>query len=63
MLTSVLQKPKLVHPTKFWIILLGTDRLESTFGLVQSMVGTDKNADILQLGTQLSHAVKCLNIF
>ena len=41
--------------SKFWIILLGTDRLESTFGLVRSMVGTDKNADILQLGTRLSH--------
>lgn len=41
--------------SKFWIILLGTDRLESTFDLVRSMVGTDKNADILQLGTRLSH--------
>jgi hypothetical protein len=48
---------------KFWIILLGTDRLESTFGLVRSMVGTDKNADILQLSTRISHAVECLNIF
>ena len=27
------------------------------------MVGMDKNADILQLCTQLSHAVGCLNIF
>ena len=48
---------------KFWIILLGTDRLESTFGLVRSMVGNDRNVDILQLGTRLSHAVECLNIF
>ena len=48
---------------KFWIILLGTDRLESTFGLVRSMVGNDRNVDMLQLGTRLSHAVECLNIF
>lgn len=46
----------------FWIILLGTNRLESTFGLVRFMVGTDKNADILQLSTHLSHAVECLKI-
>jgi len=57
-------KTKVSSPNgKFWIILLGTNRLESTFGLVRSMVGTDKNADILQLGTRLSHAVECLNIF
>ena len=57
-------KTKVSSPnSKFWIILLGTDRLESMFGLVQSMVGMDKNADILQLGMWLSHAVECLNIF
>lgn len=49
--------------SKFYLILLGTDHLESTFSLVRSMVGTDKNADILQLSTCLSHAVECLNIF
>ncbi|KAF8148021.1 hypothetical protein B0H34DRAFT_833807 [Crassisporium funariophilum] len=48
---------------KIWIILLGTNRLESTFGLVRSMIGTDQNADLLQLSTRLSHAVECLNIF
>jgi len=48
---------------KFWIILLGTDQLESTFGLVQSMVRNDQNVDMLQLGTQLFHVVECLNIF
>ena len=33
----------------FYIILLGTDRLESTFGVVRSIVGNDANADILTL--------------
>jgi len=46
-----------------WIILLGTDRLESTFGVVRSIVGNDTNADILTLMFRLSHAVECLNIF
>jgi len=36
----------------FYIVLLGTDRLESTF-----------NADILTLTFRLSHAIECLNIF
>lgn len=48
---------------KFWIILLGTDHLESTFGLVRSMIGTDQNTNMLQLSTRLSYAVECLNIF
>lgn len=47
----------------FYIILLGTDRLESTFGVVRSIVGNDANADILTLTYRLSHAVECLNIF
>ena len=44
-------------------IQLGTDPLESTFGLVRSMVGNDTNPDTLQMTTRLSHAAKCLNIF
>ncbi|KAH8980974.1 hypothetical protein EDB86DRAFT_3133864 [Lactarius hatsudake] len=47
----------------FYLILNGTDRLESTFGIVRSMVGNDTNADVLTLGYCLSHAVECLNIF
>lgn len=46
-----------------YIILLGTDHLESTFGIVRSIVGNDANADILVLTYQLSHAIECLNIF
>lgn len=45
---------------KFWIILLGTDWLESTFGLVWSMVGNDWNVDMLQLGTWLSMLLNAL---
>ena len=47
---------------KFYLVLNGTDRLESTFGMVQTMVGNDANTDILTLGHRLSHAVECLNI-
>ncbi|KAH9016455.1 hypothetical protein EDB84DRAFT_1590111 [Lactarius hengduanensis] len=46
----------------FYLILNGTDQLESTFGVVRSMVGNDANADILTLGYHLSHAVECLKI-
>jgi hypothetical protein len=41
----------------FYLILNGTDQLESTFGVVRSMVGNDANADVLTLGYHLSHAV------
>ena len=36
---------------KFYLILLGTDRLETFFGLICTAVGTDANIDILQLGS------------
>ncbi|KAH9022277.1 hypothetical protein EDB85DRAFT_2293264 [Lactarius pseudohatsudake] len=57
-------KAKIYTPDgDFYLILNGTDRLESTFGVVRSMVGNDTNADVLTLGYRLSHAVECLNIF
>ena len=57
-------KAKIHNPnSSFWLILLGTDRLESTFGVVRSMVGNDTNADMSSLTTRLSHAVECLNVF
>ena len=34
---------------KLFIIQLGTDRLETFFGLIRTAVGTDSNVDILQL--------------
>ena len=39
---------------KFFIILLGTNRLEGFFGLIRMAVGTDCNVDILQLGSWAS---------
>ncbi|EDR03916.1 uncharacterized protein LACBIDRAFT_331070 [Laccaria bicolor S238N-H82] len=47
---------------KFFLILLGTDGLEKIFGKVQSMVGNDTNADVLQLANRIDGAVKCVNI-
>ena len=56
-------KAKIHTPdSKFYLILNGTDRLESTFGVVRTMVGSDANADVLTLSYRLSHAVECLNI-
>jgi hypothetical protein len=56
-------KAKIRNPDgNFYIILNGTDRLESTFSVVRTMVGNDANADILTLGYRLTHAVECLNI-
>ena len=39
---------------KFYIILLGTDRLEGFFGLIRTAVGTDCNVDLFQLGSRAS---------
>ena len=35
--------------SEFFLILLGTDRLEKLFGLIRTAIGTDSNFDILQL--------------
>ncbi|KAF7330749.1 hypothetical protein MVEN_02413600 [Mycena venus] len=39
---------------KFWLILLGTDRLETFFGLLRSAIGPDSNIDLLQLANRAS---------
>jgi hypothetical protein len=38
----------------FWIIQLGTDRLEVLYGILHTMVGNDANLDLLQLGLRLT---------
>ncbi|KZT35002.1 hypothetical protein SISSUDRAFT_1081190 [Sistotremastrum suecicum HHB10207 ss-3] len=38
----------------FYLILLGTDRLEVLFGMVRTITGNDCNPDLLQLGWRLS---------
>ncbi|KAJ7155332.1 hypothetical protein C8R46DRAFT_1196801 [Mycena filopes] len=49
-------KTKLDIPdAEFFIILLGTDRLEVLFGLVRTAVGTDNNVDVYQLSTRVSN--------
>jgi hypothetical protein len=39
---------------KFYLILLGTDRLETFFGLIRTAVGIDANVDMLQLRSRAS---------
>ena len=47
---------------EFWVILLGTDRLEELFGILRTMVGNDANLDILQLVSRLSGTTEVANI-
>ena len=48
-------KAKVDNPKgKFYLILLGTDWLETLFGILRTMVGNDANLDILQLGQCLT---------
>jgi hypothetical protein len=44
-----------IPDAEFFIILLGTDRLEALFGLIRTAVGTDANVDILQLCSRASN--------
>ncbi|KAF8177490.1 hypothetical protein K438DRAFT_2181594, partial [Mycena galopus ATCC 62051] len=43
---------------KFWLCLLGTDRLEIFFGLIRTAIGTDANIDLLQLASCGTHATE-----
>jgi hypothetical protein len=47
---------------KFFLILLGTDRLEALFGIIRTMIGNDANADILQLATRITGTTEVANI-
>ncbi|TFK71092.1 hypothetical protein BDN72DRAFT_856481 [Pluteus cervinus] len=56
-------KAKVDNPTgSFWIVLLGTDRLEELFGILRTMVGNDANSDILQLVSRLGGTTEVANI-
>lgn len=48
--------------SEFHIILLGTDRLESSFGVLRTITGNNSNVDMLQMSTRLSHTTECANI-
>jgi hypothetical protein len=50
------------HDGLFWIILLGTDRLEIIFGILRTMIGNDANMDMLQLVSRLSGCTEVANI-
>jgi hypothetical protein len=48
-------KTKADNPNgNFWVVLLGTDRLEVLYGILCTMVGNNANLDILQLGLHLT---------
>ncbi|KAJ6577546.1 hypothetical protein B0H19DRAFT_1336997 [Mycena capillaripes] len=44
-----------IPDSEFFIILLGTDRLEKLFGLIRTAVSTDSNFDILQFSSRASN--------
>ncbi|KAK7016164.1 hypothetical protein R3P38DRAFT_2543037 [Favolaschia claudopus] len=47
----------------FWLVLLGTDRLEQLFGILHTMIGNDSNLDLLQLVERITGTTECANIF
>lgn len=47
---------------KFWLILLGTDRLETLFGILRTVIGSDRNMDILQLVERITGTTELANI-
>ncbi|KAJ7198077.1 hypothetical protein GGX14DRAFT_374467, partial [Mycena pura] len=57
-------KAKVDDPTgNFWLILLGTDRLEELFGILRTMIGNDRNLDQLQLAERITGTTEVANIF
>ncbi|KAJ7071923.1 hypothetical protein B0H15DRAFT_957428 [Mycena belliarum] len=57
-------KAKVDDPTgNFWLILLGTDRLEELFGILRTMIGNDRNLDELQLAERITGTTEVANIF
>lgn len=56
-------KTKIDNPMgQFWLILLGSDRLEISYGKIRTMVGSDRNLDLYQLGNRLTGATECATI-
>ncbi|PPR03132.1 hypothetical protein CVT24_008485 [Panaeolus cyanescens] len=47
---------------RFFLILLGTDRLEIQFGILRTMIGNDANVDLLQLCERLGSITEVANI-
>jgi hypothetical protein len=56
-------KAKVNHPNQpFFLVLLGTDWLESLFGILRTMVGNDTNLDILQLALRITSTTEVSTI-
>ncbi|TRM60790.1 hypothetical protein BD626DRAFT_603193 [Schizophyllum amplum] len=56
-------KAKVDKPgSSFYAIQLGTDRLETLFGILRTMVGNDRNLDILQLALRVTGTTEVANI-
>ena len=48
-------KAKVDDPNgNFYVLLLGTDRLEELFGILRTMIGNDTNLDVYQLASRLT---------
>ncbi|KAF8676640.1 hypothetical protein AX14_004851 [Amanita brunnescens Koide BX004] len=44
---------------KFYLVLMGTDRLEGAFSVSHTMNGTDHNCDVYQLANHLANIAEC----
>ena len=56
-------KAKVNHPNDpFFLVLLGTDRLEALFGILRTMVGNDTNLDVLQLALRITSTTEVSTI-
>ncbi|EIW76992.1 hypothetical protein CONPUDRAFT_62603, partial [Coniophora puteana RWD-64-598 SS2] len=57
-------KAKVDHPdSPFFLVLLGTDRLESLFGIIRTIVGSDVNVDMRQLADRVTATIVVSTIF
>src|SRR6266567_2938660 len=56
-------KAKANHPLEpFFIVLLGTDHLETLFGLLCTMIGNNAHLDMLQLALHVTATTEVSNI-
>ena len=56
-------KVKVDHPKQpFFLVLLGTNQLESLFGILRTMVGNNTNLDILQLALHITSTTEVSTI-
>lgn len=58
----VAKQKHLNNDSLFYIIMLGTNRLEVMLGILRTMVGNDCHTDMLQLADRLSNIATCASI-